>query len=207
MKWLNVTQGSEEWVTARLGIPTASAFDRILTPKTRKPSASQRRYLCELLAERVTRNQVVDAGSAWMERGSTLEREAVAFYELETGRKTEPCGLALTNDERAGASPDRTIGLSGLLEIKCPAAHTHIGYLLYGLDAEYRIQQQGQLWVTGRAFVDFLSHCPGFPPYLAHTEPEGEVQAALTKALPEFCAELDRCERRLQDLMTTGRAA
>jgi hypothetical protein len=33
----DVTQGSPEWLEARLGIPTASEFDKIITP-TGKPS-------------------------------------------------------------------------------------------------------------------------------------------------------------------------
>ncbi|HSH45084.1 MAG TPA: hypothetical protein VK966_04470 [Longimicrobiales bacterium] len=36
MIWLDVEQGSGEWEAARLGIPTASQYDRILTAKTLK---------------------------------------------------------------------------------------------------------------------------------------------------------------------------
>ena len=32
-----IEQGSEAWQQLRLGIPTASAFDRILTPKKLEP--------------------------------------------------------------------------------------------------------------------------------------------------------------------------
>jgi hypothetical protein len=37
--------------TARLGIPTASNFDKIITPKTMKPSASAEKYAWALIAE------------------------------------------------------------------------------------------------------------------------------------------------------------
>ena len=49
---LDCQQGSEEWYRARLGIPTASNFSAIITPKG-KPTASETRtrYLHKLLAE------------------------------------------------------------------------------------------------------------------------------------------------------------
>jgi len=67
-----------------------------------------------------------------MERGTALEAEGVAYYELTTDLEAAPCGFALTDDGLAGASPDRLVGLDGLLEVKCPAAATHVGYLLDG---------------------------------------------------------------------------
>ena len=36
MKIVDVEQGSHEWLIARLGKPTASRFDKIITPGTRK---------------------------------------------------------------------------------------------------------------------------------------------------------------------------
>lgn len=207
MKWANVAQGSPEWIEARLGIPTASCFDRILTPKKLAASASQRAYTCELLAERVLRMPVVGAGSLWMERGSALEKEARAYYELTADVEAKPCGLALTDDGRAGASPDSTVGDDGLLELKCPAAHTHLYYLLFGLGDDYRLQLQGQLWVAERAWVDFLSYCPGFPPVLIRTEREPEVLDALAIEVPKFCAALDYAQGSLDAMTATKQEA
>lgn len=201
MKWLEVAQGTEPWINARLGIPTASKFDAIISPKKLQPSTQQRGYLCALVAERVLQHPVVDFGSLWTDRGSALEREAVAYYELTTGRDTKACGFALTDDGRVGCSPDRLVGTDGLLEIKCPAAHTHLSYLFYGLGDEYRLQMQGQLYVTERHFVDFLSHCPGLPPVTYTVERDADVQKALGDALPDFCAEVDRCEKMLHEMM------
>ena len=50
MRVLDVEQGSREWVEARLGIPTASAFKRIVT-STGKLSAQRDAYQAELLSE------------------------------------------------------------------------------------------------------------------------------------------------------------
>ena len=41
MKVIQCTQGTPDWFEARRGIPTASRFDMILTPKTGKPSAQR----------------------------------------------------------------------------------------------------------------------------------------------------------------------
>lgn len=208
MKWLDVEQGSQEWLDAHLGIPSASQFDRILTPKKLAPSAAQRKYLCELIAERILSREVVGAASSiWMERGTTLEAEAAAYYELTTDRETRRCGFALTDDGQIGASPDRLVGDDGLLEIKCPMADTHIGYLLFGPGDEYRLQMQGQLWVTGRRWVDFLSHCPGLPPVLVRIERDPAVLDALTESLPAFCKFINEAQERLADMMSTKEVA
>ena len=47
MKEIQVEQGSNEWIAARLGLPTASNFDKIITPGG-KLSTSSRKYGCFL---------------------------------------------------------------------------------------------------------------------------------------------------------------
>ena len=43
-------QGTDEWMQERIGIPTASNFDKIFTT-TLKPSSTSKTYLNTLLAE------------------------------------------------------------------------------------------------------------------------------------------------------------
>jgi predicted phage-related endonuclease len=201
MRWIDCKQGSQEWLDAHLGIPSASQFDRIISPKKLEASAQQRKYLCELVAERVTGLPSSDSGgSLWMERGSALESEAAAYYELTTGREARLCGFALTDDGRVGCSPDRLVGEDGLLEIKCPSAPIHIGYLIFGLDDAYRLQLQGQLYVTGRAWVDFLSHCPGLPPVQERMQRDPEVLDALAREVVKFCNAVDYAQDKLAKL-------
>jgi hypothetical protein len=53
------------------------------------------------------------------------------------------------------------VGDDGLLEIKCPNSATHIEYILSNkLPSVYKPQVQGQLWVTGRKWCDFVSYDP-----------------------------------------------
>src|SRR6266446_4401434 len=98
-------QGTSEWLELRAGIPTASAFDMILTPGG-KPSKSAERYLYTLLAERLMGHPIQEHVSMWMKRGSQEEKRAVAFYELLQDSNTIPIGFVTNDEGTMGASPD-----------------------------------------------------------------------------------------------------
>lgn len=182
----NVQQGTTEWLRTRAGIPTASAFDRIVTPKG-KPSTQAEKYMHMLLAERIMGRPVLQVQTHWMNRGHELEGEAVLYYENMRELDTTVIGF-VTNDEKTiGASPDRFVGEEGLLELKVPAEHTHVGYLLTrALDAEYYPQVQGQLWVTGRKWLDIVSYHPEMPPAIVRVERDEAFIATLSQAVTRF---------------------
>lgn len=184
---LDCIQGSPEWDRARLGIITSSEFGRILTPKTRKVSAQAAGYINELVAEwALGYREEGWQGSYWTERGSNLEAEAAAYYDMKRGLDSRPVGLCYLDEQRlVAASPDRMVDPDGLLELKCPMAKTHVGWLLEGgLPAEHVPQAQGQLWVTKRAWVDFMSYHPELPPLLVRVEPDPEWQKSLDEQIP-----------------------
>lgn len=190
-------QGGAEWLNLRAGIPTSSEFDKILTPSG-KPSASAEKYMFALLAERIMGRPRIESVSMWMDRGHELEQEAVDFYELTREEVTETVGF-LTNDAGTiGASPDRLVGEDGLLEIKVPAEHTHVSYLLKkAVDQAYYPQVQGQLWISERKWVDILSFHPEMPPALVHVERDGEFIEKLAAAVGEFSKLLENYSRDL----------
>jgi len=199
---LDVVQGSPEWLQARLGIPTASQADRILTPSKLKPAAAAREYLHQLLAEWILGYPIEWAGSSqYMQRGTDLEAEARAAYELEMGVDVQTTGLLLTDDGMCGGSPDGLVGDTGGVEIKCPAIHTHIGYLLApeSLAGRYRGQVQALLWLTGREWWDLWAYHPELPPVRVRVEPDAEWRAAWEPALAAFVAELLECRGRLRE--------
>ena len=125
-----VNPRSQEWHALRLGIPTSSEFSKIITPKTMKLSSQAQGYLCRLLGEWLTGEQVENFASPWMDRGTELEDSAILAYEMLTDTETSPGGFVTTDDGLIGCSPDRLIGDDGDLEIKCPLIHTHIETLL-----------------------------------------------------------------------------
>ena len=133
MKLIDVAQGSPEWLAVHIGIPTASRFGRLLTP-TGNPSEQAKKYMNELIAERLLGVNLIsgddDAPSPWMQRGSDLEVQAGRYYELQRDVDCHKVGFLLHDSGRFGCSPDRLIGGDGLLEIKCPKASIHVGYLL-----------------------------------------------------------------------------
>ena len=159
---VDVEQRSDEWLKLRCGVATASCFDRIITPATGKPSASAVAYRRELLAEWLTGQPVSIKESGWMQRGTEMEPEARAFYEFEADAEVTEAGFVFLDERRLiGCSPDGLVGDDGLVEIKCPAPHTHVGYLIDAkLPTAYIPQVQGALWVTGRKWCDFVSYHP-----------------------------------------------
>jgi hypothetical protein len=199
---VDVVQGSPEWEDARRGIPTASAFDKILTPAKLKLSTQRFAYRNQILAEWLV-GYCIDWGGAsgFMDRGTDMEPEARAFYELQRDVEVEPVGFVVTDDRRVGGSPDGLVGADGGLEIKCPALHTQVGYLLEpgSLVATYWSQGQGYLWLTGRAWWDLIAYSPALPSVIQRIEPDPGYQAALTDALGTFCDELDDAKRQLAE--------
>jgi hypothetical protein len=163
VKIFPVEQGSHEWVLLRLGVPTASAMDHIITPKTRKLSAQAEKYARTLIAEQILRAPMDEFLSSGMLRGNSMEPEAVGWFEMAHDVDTQPGGFALRDDKLAGASADRLVNNDGLLEIKCPSPEQHIAYLLDKDGIGYRYQVQTQLWVYEREYNHTLSYFPGMP--------------------------------------------
>lgn len=200
MKIHNVEQGTDEWKALRLGIPTGSSFDKIIT-STGKASTQADGYMALLLAEIMTGKPTMTfEKTPWMERGNELEAEAAQFYELQTDLAAVKIGFCTNDDGTIGASPDRLIGDDGLLEIKCPAPHTHVQYLLSGkVDRGYWPQIQGQLFITGRKWCDWMSYNPEMPAVIMRVERDEEFITALDTALKDFLKKLETSRKTLTD--------
>lgn len=197
MIWLDLAQGSVPWLEARIGIPTASQFHRIITPRTGKLSEQSTGYRHELLAEMLLGVSLAEEATQFMERGSALEPEALSYYELVRAADLQPGGFFLRDDRRAGCSPDGLIGADGLLEIKCPSPAVHVGYLLEAGGDKYRPQMQGQLWIAEREWVDFLSYHPVLQPALVRCHRDQAYIAQLAAAVDEFCDRLAAAQEEL----------
>ena len=197
----DVVQGTEEWQRLRMGIPTASNFDRIITP-TGRPSTAAENYMYELLAEILMGAPIVEVTTPMIDRGTDLEPEAVDYYEFEKDVETELIGFVTDNANTYGASPDRLVGDEGLLEVKCPSPHIQVGYLLYSTVArKYYPQLQGQLYVTERKWVDICSYYPGMPTCIIHVERDEVYIKLLAEGLQNFLRLLDENK---QELITRG---
>ncbi len=203
MKIHMCAQGSPEWIQLRCGVPTASQFHRIITPKKRERSAQLDNYAMDLVAERMIGKPLVSVTTAAMESGIEREPLAVSSYELEYGVDAHSVGFLTTDDGKVGASPDRIIPGVRLLECKSPQAHTHIGYLLgKGPDESYFCQLQGQLYVAEMMQeVDIISCFPGLPDKVVRVRRDDEFIGLLRPLLDELC---DLVELYMLELANMG---
>ena len=195
---LDVHQGSIEWIQARLGIPTCSSFDRIITAAKGNKSSQFDAYAHELIAEELLGYPAAQESTGFMARGTALEAKAVEFYELQRDCETEVVGLALRDDRRVGGSPDRLVGKDGGLEIKCPTPSNHIAYLLDTDGIGYRCQVQGLLWITERQWWDTLSYHPSMPPALVRVNRDDIFIAKLSELVNQFVEYKDELKSKLQ---------
>lgn len=198
----NIIQGSSQWLNLRSGIPTSSEFDKIVTPGG-KPSKSAEGYMYKLLAERIMGHPCQEFMSHWMDRGSALESEALAFYCFTREVKTYKIGFITNAEGTIGCSPDCGVidrEREGLLEIKVPNEQTHMSYLLGSGSAydAYKVQMSGQLWVSQKSFNDSLSFHPELPPALIRVERDEKFIAIMAELVTTFSLELERMFRAPQ---------
>lgn len=185
MKIIDCIQGSPEWLQARLGIPTASEFHKILTP-TGKLSEQSDAYMKTLLAEWLSGQPVDQYENEWMKRGKETEEEARKYYEFTKDVEVQQVGFITLDDGSAGCSPDFLVD-KGAGEIKCPAAWTHVGYLLGDTVAtKYWPQVQGQCWIAERDWVDWISYYPTISPIIVRVQRDEEYIMKLASAIMVF---------------------
>jgi len=158
-------QRDDEWFAMRAGKFTGSRFAELMAKTKTGPSASRKNLITRLAIERLIGNCVETYSNFAMNRGTELEPQAIKAYEDETLAAVEHVDfIQHPKLEFVGISPDGLIGEFGLVEIKCPAAEAkHYEALRYGAHVdEYKWQLQGQLWVSGRLWVDAVSYDPRF---------------------------------------------
>lgn len=197
MKVFDFEQCSPRWFQVRKGIPTSSEFGKIITC-TGKQSAQREKYMYRLAGERL--GGIVEEGyqSFAMIRGKEKEEEAKNLYELIRG-PIQKVGFCLSDCGRFGASSDGLIGKDGVFELKCPEIQTHVGYMLNKdeVPGDYFQQTQGEIFVTGRDYVEFMSYYPGLPPLIIREEAHKPFQRLLEGELELFCDELDALVKEL----------
>ena len=200
MKIIKCEQGSEQWQQLRVGLPTASQVDKIISPKKLQPSSQATTYRNQLLAEWLCGHPIDWSGqSQWMERGQEMEGPAREWYAFTRDIEVEQVGFIMRDDEKFGGSPDGLIGDDGVLEIKCPALHTFLGYLIepHTLAEKYAGQVQSYLMLTGRAWADIVAYNPDLPSVVVRIERDERYIGALGKALDAFIAHLDAAKDKL----------
>jgi predicted phage-related endonuclease len=194
MEIIECTQGTDDWLRARAGVPTASEFHTILAKGEGK---TRRAYLYRLAGEIVTGEPAETFKSPAMERGNLMEDEAREMYAFI--RRAEPVRVGFVRNGRAGCSPDSLLGDDGGLEIKTKRADILIDVLLKDeVPPEHRAQLQGFLWITERKWVDFVAYWPGLPLFVKRVERDEDYIATLSAEVAKFCDELDAVVERIR---------
>lgn len=200
-------QGSESWFACRLGIPTASEFHTVLAEGRKKgePSVTRRKYMNRLAAERYM-GKVCEEDrytNPHLERGKELEAEAAHLYAFASDRELKTCGFFKHLDHEAGCSPDRLAGDDGIASIKTALPHILTDYIRRDtFPAEHKAQSQGELWITGRAWVDIVIYWPGMPLFVKRCTSDPQYITELAAKVKTFNSELTLV---LADLRRYGR--
>ena len=197
---LDVVQGTPEWFAARAGVPSASCFDKVVTSKGER-SKQREKYLYQLAAEKVTGIKEESFQSEAMRRGIEMEAEARSFYELNRDVEVSIVGFCYPNEHKmVGCSPDGLVGDGGMVEIKCPASYTHVGYMLDSetLVGEYFQQVQGQLFITGRDWCDLISYYPGLKPVIVRVGRDNKFCLKLADELTALCDDLNKVVEKIK---------
>lgn len=203
----NMIQGSDEWLSARCGLMTASEMKLIITPTLKVASNDKERsHLFELAAQRITRHVEPKYISDDMMRGHEEEILARKLYS-ENFSKVADCGF-ITNDKwgfTIGYSPDGLVGDDGVIEVKSRRQKYQIETIITDIIPEdYKIQVQTGLLVSGRKWCDFISYSGGLPMVTIRVLPDPSVQDAILVAATAFEMRLEKRLMEYRDIIKTN---
>lgn len=202
--YLNLQQGSAEWLQERCGCVTASSICYIVTGEAKgKNSNSRLKYKLQLLSEIITGRSTEHYVSVAMDWGTENEPLARTSYEMASGVDVEQIGYVRhPSIPRSGCSPDGLVGDDGLVEIKCPNTTTHLQYLLAEVvPGDYKPQMFWQMACTGRQWCDFVSYDPRLPSdfglFIIRLQRDEKVIAEMEAEVTRFIAEVNEMAAKL----------
>lgn len=187
-------QHSEAWFAIRAGKITGTRFSVLMSGESTK---GYQDLITTIAAEIIIERQE-EGGfkSADMERGTLLEPTAREVFCEITDFDIRQFGFIspdenLPYSEWVGISPDGVGFINNdpafILEIKCPKASTHFGYLEQGtLPTEYRHQVQGQLFVSKLPYAYFMSYCEGMKAFIIKVDADIELHKTYEERLSKF---------------------
>lgn len=195
----NISQGTDEWIAAKLGKPSASNISKIIT-NGGLPSKQSEGYMYELAGEIITGRREESYKSQNMEVGNEREAESRSLFEMMNDVSVEQVGVVYKDDsKRFLCSPDGIINRSYGLELKNVLPKTQVKYLLDGwIPDEYFGQVQMSLYVTGYPFWMFMSYVPAMKPLIIKVFPDEKYIAKLDVLLNEFCDELEKVVSKIK---------
>jgi len=155
-------QGDAEWLAIKAGKISGSRFRAVLDlhKRTGQPNKPRRELVADLRRELETGVLTSIEPNEYMAHGTRCEPIACALYAFERDVDVRHAAwIPHPSIEYVGFSPDGLIGADGMIEIKSPALEPrHMRTVESGkCPDDYLAQCQGGLWVTKRAWCDFVS--------------------------------------------------
>jgi len=172
----------------RAGIPTASEFGHLVTPKTFKVRDGKEMdsYVARKLAE-AWGGPIMGFQGGVMDQGTILESEAIPWFEFEFDTQVRRVGFITSDDGKMGCSPDGWVDGDYGIEIKCPQPEQHVRNLLAGkVPDNYLMQVHGSMLITKTGLWKFISYRRGFPKLILNVQRDEAIEEALTDALELF---------------------
>lgn len=203
MKHYDISQGTDEWFSMRLGIPTASEFGKIITPATQKFSKQSSDYADLKIAEIMTgQSEGIVQPTPYMERGKIMEQEASDSYSFINSVTVNRGGFFTDDTGSFGASPDFLVGEEGTGEIKCLMGKNHVKYLLSKeIPNEFKAQIQGQLYISEREWCDWFIYHPDMASVCIRTYRDEAFILNLSIALVKF---RESMSNKIEELQKNG---
>jgi len=196
-------QGTDEWKSLRLGIPTASRFADIMAAGEGKVRT---RYLRELAGEIITGRPAETFKGSAMTRGNEMEAEARDHYARTKFADLRQVGFvknaSLMKFATVGASPDALIGDDGGLEIKTmiPALMIELFDKGSAMPNEHRAQVQGNMWVCEREWWDFKIYYPRMPDFTVRVLRDDSYIKQISNEIEQFSYDLKKLVERLRSM-------
>jgi hypothetical protein len=189
MNFHNIPQNTDEWFQLRVGKITASNFGTIMANEGKAFGEPAKRYASRIAVESILGSKLPDYQNDFMIRGTEFEDQARYQYEQENLVTVLPGGFM--EGDGYGGSADGIVSLVGLVEIKTTIYSTHFErWKNKDYDSAYQWQIQGNIWLYGAKWLDFISFCPEFPAnkriYVFRVEREEEKIKRLVSRLNEF---------------------
>lgn len=185
----SLEQGSDQWLAARCGMLTASVLGKLITPTGRVADNDTSRAITEtLVAERLTGHVEYVHPSFDMQRGN-LDEPIVRDLYIENFAPVEQIGFMVRdfNGFQIGYSPDGTVGLDGLVEIKSRKPRIQLATILAdAVPRENMCQLQVGLLVSDRDWIEYLSYSGGMPLYRKRVLPDPAWFEVILAAAEKF---------------------
>lgn len=185
----DLEQGSQAWLDARCGLLTASVIGKLLTPTLKvSDNETSRGLTLTLAAERITGHVEYVHPTFDMQRGTDDEPFARALY-AEHHAPVKEIGFATLQGDgyKIGYSPDGLVGEDGLIECKSRQPKGQLIAILSDRPPTTNMaQMQAGMFVTGRAWCDYISYSAGLPLFVKRVHADPNWFAAIEAAAIAF---------------------